>query len=135
MVDTNKQLERIRIPKFPSNKKEYQTCLAAFFSRVDETNLLAHFKMLRLESCLDSGEAAENRGTQRRFPPKCIETLFRLPRVLLSAIKSAVQSLEIDGEDITSSKQISASSAAFFCSGYCSSVCLGQLWGWEYYLS
>ena len=103
MVDTNKQLERIRIPKFPNHKKEHQTCLAAFFSPVDGTNLSAHFKMLRLESCLE-GEAAENRVTQRRFPPKCIETLFRLTRVLLSAIKSAVQSLEIDGEDITSSK-------------------------------
>ena len=34
----------------------------------------------------------------------------------MSAIKSAVQSLDIDGEDITSSKQISASFAAFFCS-------------------
>ena len=25
----------------------------------------------------------KERGTQRRFPPKCIETLFRLSRVLL----------------------------------------------------
>ena len=58
VVDANKQLERIRIPKFLGDKKEYQSWWAAFSSCVDETNLSAQFKMLRLESCLE-GEAAE----------------------------------------------------------------------------
>ena len=58
MVDANKQLKRIRIPKFSGDKKEYQSWWAAFSSCVDETNLSAQFKMLRLESCL-VGEAAE----------------------------------------------------------------------------
>ena len=58
VVDANKQLERIRIPKFSGDKKEYQSWWAAFSSCVDETNLSAQFKMLRLESCL-VGEAAE----------------------------------------------------------------------------
>ena len=52
VVDANKQL----IPKFSGDKKEYQS--AAFSSCVDETNLSAQFKMLRLESCLE-GEAGE----------------------------------------------------------------------------
>ena len=58
MVDANKQLKQIRIPKFSGDKKEYQSWWAAFSSCVDETNLSAQFKMLRLESCL-VGEAAE----------------------------------------------------------------------------
>ena len=58
MVDANKQLKQIRIPKFSGDKKEYQSWWAAFSSCVDETNLSAQFKMLRLESCL-AGEAAE----------------------------------------------------------------------------
>ena len=58
MVDANKQPKRIRIPKFSGDKKEYQSWWAAFSSCVDETNLSAQFKMLRLESCL-VGEAAE----------------------------------------------------------------------------
>ena len=58
MVDANKHLERIWIPKFLGDKKEYQSWWAAFSSYVDETNLSAQFKMLRLESCLE-GEAAE----------------------------------------------------------------------------
>ena len=58
VVDANKQLERIRIPKFSGDKKEYQSWWAAFSSCVDETNLSAQFKMLRLESSL-VGEAAE----------------------------------------------------------------------------
>ena len=58
VVDPNKQLERIRIPKFSGDKKGYQSWWAAFSSCVDETSLSAQFKMLRLESCLE-GEAAE----------------------------------------------------------------------------
>ena len=58
MVDANKQPKRIRIPKFSGDKKEYQSWWAAFSSCVDETNLSAQFKMLRLESCLVV-EAAE----------------------------------------------------------------------------
>ena len=58
MVDANKQLKRIQIPKFLGDKKEYQSWWAAFSSCVDETNLSAQFKMMRLESCL-VGEAAE----------------------------------------------------------------------------
>ena len=58
MVDANKQLKQIRIPKFLGDKKEYQLWWAAFSSCVDETNLSAQFKMWWLESCL-VGEAAE----------------------------------------------------------------------------
>ena len=58
LVDENKQLGRIRIPKFSDDKKEYQSWWAAFSSCVDETNLSTQLKMLRLESCL-VGEAAE----------------------------------------------------------------------------
>lgn len=98
--------------------------------------------MLRLQSCLE-GEAAEDRSTKRRFLPKCIETLFRPPGILLSAIKFAVgsdvrasriQSLEIEGEDIGASKQTSASfqQLSFVRLLF---VCLEQLWGWEQVLS
>ena len=58
VVDANKQLEQIRIPKFSGDKKQYQSWWAAFSSCVDETNLSAQFKMLRLESRLE-GEAAK----------------------------------------------------------------------------
>ena len=58
MDDPNKQLERIRIPKFSGDKMKYSTWWAAFSSCVDETSLSPQFKMLRLESCLE-GEAAE----------------------------------------------------------------------------
>ena len=50
VVDANKQLKRIRIPKFSGDKKEYQSWWAAFSSCVDETNLSAQFKMLKLFS-------------------------------------------------------------------------------------
>ena len=62
VVDANKQLERIRIPKFSGDKKEYQSWWAAFSSCVDETNLSAQFKMLRLESCLARGAAETVKG-------------------------------------------------------------------------
>ena len=52
------QLERIRIPVFSENKKDYQKWYAAFTSCVDLNSLSPQFKMLRLESCL-AGEAAE----------------------------------------------------------------------------
>ena len=58
MDDPNKQLKRIRIPKFSGNKMKYLSRWAAFSSCVDETSLSPQFKMLRLESCLE-GEAAE----------------------------------------------------------------------------
>ena len=58
MVDPDKQLERIRIPKFSGDKMKYSTWWAAFSSCVDETSLSPQFKMLGLESCLE-GEAAE----------------------------------------------------------------------------
>ena len=58
VVDANKQLEWIQSPKFSGDKKEYHSSWSAFSSCVDETNLSAQFKMLRLESCL-VGEAAE----------------------------------------------------------------------------
>ena len=51
VIDANKQLERIRLPKFSGDKKEYQSWWAALSSCVDETDLSAQFKMLRLESC------------------------------------------------------------------------------------
>ena len=62
VVDANKQLKRIRIPKFSGDKKEYQSWWAAFSSCVDETNLLAQFKMLRLQSCLAGGAAETVKG-------------------------------------------------------------------------
>lgn len=37
VVDANKQLEQIRIPKFSGDKKEYQSWWAGFSSCVDET--------------------------------------------------------------------------------------------------
>ena len=40
VVNANKQLERIQIPKFLGDKKEYQSWWAAFSSCVDETNNL-----------------------------------------------------------------------------------------------
>ena len=58
VVDPNKQLERIQIPKFSGDKMKYSTWWVAFSSCVDETSLSPQFKMLRLESCLE-GEAAE----------------------------------------------------------------------------
>ena len=58
VVDANKQIEQIQIPKFSGDKKEYQSWSAGFSSCVDETNLSAQFKMLQLESCLE-GEAAK----------------------------------------------------------------------------
>ena len=57
-VDANKQLERIRIPKFSGDKKEYQSWWAAFSKGVDQINLSTQFKKLRFESCLE-GEVAE----------------------------------------------------------------------------
>ena len=38
VVDANKQIERIQIPKFSGVKKEYQSWWAGFSSCVDETN-------------------------------------------------------------------------------------------------
>ena len=58
VVDANKQLEQIRVPKFLGDKKEYQSWRAAFSNCMDETNLSAQFKMLQHESCLE-GEVAE----------------------------------------------------------------------------
>jgi len=58
VVDSNKQLERIRIPKFSGDKMKYSTWWAAFSSCIDEMSLSQQFKMLRLESCLE-GKAAE----------------------------------------------------------------------------
>ena len=62
MVDANKQLKRIRIPKFSGDKKEYRSWWAAFPSCVDETNLSAQFKMLRLQSCLAGGAGETVKG-------------------------------------------------------------------------
>ena len=62
VVEANKQLKRIRIPKFSGDKKEYQSWWAAFSSCVDETNLSAQFKMLRLQSCLAGGAAETVKG-------------------------------------------------------------------------
>ena len=56
--DTHRQLERIRIPVFNGDKLKFQQWFAAFSSCVDQTSMDPHFKMLRLESCLE-GEAAE----------------------------------------------------------------------------
>ena len=57
-LDAYKKLERIQIPKFPGDTKEYQSLWAAFSICVDETNLSVQFIMSRLESCLEE-EAAE----------------------------------------------------------------------------
>ena len=62
VVDPNKQLERIRIPKFSGDKMKYSAWWAAFSSCVDETSLSPQFKMLRLEGCLEGEAAATVRG-------------------------------------------------------------------------
>ena len=64
-VDANKQLERIRIPKFSGDKKEYQSWWAAFSSGVDEANLSTQFKMLRFESCLEGEVAVTVKGLRQ----------------------------------------------------------------------
>jgi len=62
VVDPNKQLERIRIPKFSGDKMKYSSWWAAFSSCVDETSLSPRFKMLQLESCLEGEAAATVKG-------------------------------------------------------------------------
>jgi len=62
VADPNKQLERIRIPKFSGDKMKYSSWWAAFSSCVDETSLSPQFKMLRLESCLEGEAAATVKG-------------------------------------------------------------------------
>ena len=58
VVDANKPSRADSNPKVFWRQEEYQSWWAAFSICVDETNLSAQFKLLRLESCL-SGEAAE----------------------------------------------------------------------------
>lgn len=58
MVNPNKQLEQIQIPKFLANKVKYVTRRAAFSSCIDETSLSPQFKILQWESHL-ADEMAE----------------------------------------------------------------------------
>lgn len=58
MVNPNKQLEQIQIPKFLANKVKYVTRRAAFSSCIDETSLSPQFKILQWESHL-ANEMAE----------------------------------------------------------------------------
>lgn len=58
MVNPNKQLEQIQIPKFLANKVKYVTRRAAFSSCIDETSLSPQFKILQWESHL-ADEVAE----------------------------------------------------------------------------
>ena len=58
VVDANKPSRADSNPKVFGRQEEYQSWWAVFSSCVNETNLSAQFKMLRLESCLN-GEAAE----------------------------------------------------------------------------
>lgn len=58
MVNPNKQLEQIQIPKFLANKVKYVTRRAAFSSCIDETSLSPQFKILQRESHL-ADEMAE----------------------------------------------------------------------------
>ena len=53
MVDPNKQLERIRIPKFSGDKIKFSTWWAAFSSCIDELLCHHNLKMFQLESCLE----------------------------------------------------------------------------------
>ena len=46
VVDPNKQLEQIQIPKFLGDKMKYSTWRAVFSSCVDETSLSPQFQML-----------------------------------------------------------------------------------------
>ena len=62
VADPNKQLERIRIPKFSGDKMKYSSWWAAFSSCVDETSVSPQFKMLRLEGCLEGEAAATVKG-------------------------------------------------------------------------
>ncbi|PFX18797.1 hypothetical protein AWC38_SpisGene16829 [Stylophora pistillata] len=62
VADPNKQLERIRIPKFSGDKMKYSAWWAAFSSCVDETSLSPQFKILRLKGCLEGEAAATVRG-------------------------------------------------------------------------
>ena len=62
VADPNKQLERIRIPKFSGDKMKYSSWWPAFSSCVDETSLSPQFKMLRLKGCLEGEAAATVKG-------------------------------------------------------------------------
>ena len=53
MVDPNKPIEWIQIPKFSADNMKFLTWWAAFSSCVDETSLSPQFKMLRLEETGD----------------------------------------------------------------------------------
>jgi len=55
-VDRN--LERIRLPKFNGDKTKFERFWATFESIVDETDEPAKYKMIRLKSCLE-GKAEE----------------------------------------------------------------------------
>lgn len=59
MVNPNKQLEQIQIPKFLANKVKYVTRRAAFSSCIDETSLSPQFKILQWESHLANGRDGE----------------------------------------------------------------------------
>ena len=54
----DKNLERIKLPKFNGDKTKFETFWATFESIVDETDEPAKYKMIRLKSCLE-GKAEE----------------------------------------------------------------------------
>ena len=77
----NKNLERIKLPKFNGDKTKFKNFWATFESIVDETDEPAKYKMIRLKACLEgkteeaisrlgfSGEAYEEAKNtlKRRF--------------------------------------------------------------------
>ena len=54
----DKNLERIKLPKFNGDKTKFENFWATFASIVDETDEPAKYKMIRLKSCLE-GKAEE----------------------------------------------------------------------------
>ena len=54
----DKNLERIKFPKFNGDKSKFESVWATFESIVDETDEPAKYKMIRLKSCLE-GKAEE----------------------------------------------------------------------------
>ena len=49
----DKNLERIKLPKFNGDKTKFENFWATFESIVDETDEPAKYKMIRIKSCLE----------------------------------------------------------------------------------
>ena len=62
--DSSRLLERVHVPKFDGDKRNYEGWKAAFLSCVDRTNCTAEYKLLRLHNSLqgDALKIIENLG-------------------------------------------------------------------------